>query len=82
MKRSILIPCGGFDTHDDNPLWELLFIPEGELSVREKAKIEEALNYGDLIGLSMSILKASSGWYLTSVLPKARSSWSFQSTLN
>ena len=58
-NRTIPIPCGGFDMRDENPLWELLFLPDEELSVREKAKIEEASAFGELYWAEYEVLEHS-----------------------
>jgi len=48
MRRGILVPCGGFDLSENNPLWELMFIESDQLSIREAEKIEVASSYGEL----------------------------------
>lgn len=47
MKRTILIPCSGFEESKDcEYLWDLLFIDPSEYSPREAAKVDEAMTYG------------------------------------
>lgn len=47
MKRTILIPCSGFENSKDcEYLWDLLFIDPSEYSPREAAKVDEAMTYG------------------------------------
>lgn len=47
MKRTILIPCAGFEISEDREyLWELMFIDPSEYSPREKARVDKAMIWG------------------------------------
>jgi hypothetical protein len=45
----IFLPCGGFVSEQDRPLlFELMFVDYEQMSVREKQRIDYAMEFGEL----------------------------------
>lgn len=58
MKRNIHIPCG--DYKEDPLIEELMFVEMSEWSSRERARMEKAMDFGELYPATLELLENDS----------------------